>query len=1510
MASNIIGVVPVTSGGTGRSSLPYMQVLLGNDSNPITSTSLFTWDNSLNILSISDSIINTSSLFTNSLYVSNITVYNSINANTIINNNILANNIQGALYGDGANISNFSGSNIIGIVSVINGGTGCNNIPYGQLILGNNSNPILTTSNLLWDPIIQKLYVNGNINANNINLTQNIYATNIQGKLYGDGSSLSNIIVSNIAGPGILNVANGGTGYSSLTQNQILVGNGNNILLTPNFNWNNTTNTLSVNGAIYTCNIYTTSTINCLNINITCNLVANKSTHNLIYANTVQGGFYGDGQYLSNISANNIVGVLSVKNGGTGCNILPIGQLLIGNNQDPVLTTSKISWDNINNKLTVNGNIITSNINVSNNLIANSIYGMFYGDGMNISNIIASNIVGPGILSVANGGTGYSSIPSSQLLIGNDNNTLLTTSKLSWDNINSTLNINGNINSYTINNSNIIYSSNITIYNTLTVNNSFHSNIIANNIQGKFIGDGTNISNLNGNNIRGIVNVSNGGSGCNIFENGQILIGNNTNPIITTSNLIWNNNANILSINGDINVNNINIVNNISTKTIQGKFIGDGANISNIGANNIVGVINVVNGGIGTSSVQPMRILYGTDTDPIGNSDNFIWDYTRNSLYVNGYIYTNSINSSTSIYSINIYNISSIVGNNASFTYLYGSNVQGKFYGDGSSISNLVASNIVGVLNVVNGGTGCNIIPYGQIVIGNNSNTVITTSNFTWDNNNNKLNINGDIYTSNIYSSQNIYANTLKGAFYGNGTNISNIIGSNIIGNGIVSVNYGGTGNNILPVNQILIGNNTDPVYTTSNFTWDINSNILNIKGNITTNYINTNIINGVNLNISNSINATNATINNINANNIQGSFYGDGSGLSNIKLNNIIGVFQVFNGGTGCNLLPYNQILIGNDANPVITTSNLMINNNNLLINGNINANNIYVSSNIYSSCVKGKFYGDGANISNIYASNIIGSGIISVANGGTGLSTIPITQIIVGNNNNPLISSPNFTWDNTLNILNVNGTINTKTVNAYNTLVSSNITCLNTFTANNAIFNSSLYANKIQGSFIGDGIGLSNILTSNIIGIVSVQNGGTGCNNFTRGQILIGNGINPINTTSNFTWDDYNNILTVNDNIITNNLTVNQNIYGKFIQGGFYGDGTNISNIVASNIIGSSFMNVANGGTGLTTIPSTRILIGNDDNPITTSPNLIWSANTLYLNGSLYTNNIYTNTSIYSTNAYILNTLTVNRGIFPVSLYSSIIQGKFYGDGTNISNIIGSNIIGVVNVINGGTGCNILPQDQLLIGNNTNPLITTSDLTWSNNTLKINGNIITSNITVTNTLSLNYLESCNINMSGWNNNNNIYNGIKYKNKPFYISLYLSTNYNNIQTIFPIPFTVNYNNIGGMTYSSPNIEPAYWNYNYFNAPVNGLYSINYSACCINNNFYMWINKTNDFINNYNNRFSIQNSLTAYGCSTSVIINSLANEKWYFIVYNGGNLLINNNFYNTKASISLLQETI
>ena len=1506
MASNIIGIISVINGGTGRSSLPATEILLGNDANPLTSTPLLNWNNSANILTVANSTIVSTSLSSTTLYANNMTILDTITVNKSINSTITAISIQGKFYGDGTNISNFVGSNIFGVVPVINGGTGCNSIPYGHLMIGNDNNTIITTSNLAWDNTSNILNVNGNINTNNIYLTQNLYANNIQGKFYGDGKNISNIIASNIIGPGILSVENGGTGYSSINNTEILVGNGSSTLLTsPNFTWDNTINTLVANGTVYTNSIDAKNAMYCTNLNISGDLIVNNNISTYIFANEVQGKFIGDGTNVSNLISSNLVGVVNVVNGGTGCNSITYGQLLIGNNSDPITTTSNLYWDEGNHKLNINGDIYAANAYLTQNLYANNIQGKFYGDGTNISNIIASNITGNGVLSVQNGGTGYSSLPTNQILIGNNTNSLFTTPNLTWDDSTTSLNVAGTIYTNDINASSAVITNNLRIVNDLIVNKSSQNILYSTTVQGKFIGDGTNVSNFIGSNLIGVVSVINGGTGCNSLPYGQLVIGNN-DTIITTSNLMWNNITNTLDINGTINTNNIYNYNNIYSKTIQGKFIGDGANISNIGADNLSGIVNVINGGTGVSSITSTRILYGNDTSQITGSDNFTWNNSSLLLVVNGTIYTTNLNSSIAIFSPTINITDSLIANNGTFASMYSSTIQGKFIGDGNNISNLNCSNLIGILSVSQGGTGCNIIPSGQLIIGNNNDPIITTPNLIW--NNNRLNINGDINATNLNLIENLYANNIQGKFYGDGTNISNIIASNISGNSIISVSNGGTGNSSIAINQILIGNNTNPIYTTPNLTWNISLNTLNTNGIIYTNVFRANNSIFTTSLYSDYLTATNASITNIYTNSIQGSFIGDGSGLSNIILNNVYGTLQVNNGGTGCNIIPSGELLIGNNSNAIITTPNLYWNNNKLNINGDINANNLYSTSNIYANYIQGKFYGDGANISNLNANYITGNNIISVSNGGTGYSSIPINRILIGNNSSALINTDNFTWNDSLNTLSVNGVIYTNNMNIKTSLFGNSIYISNSLIANKATFNSSLYANEIQGAFSGDGSAVSNIIASNIIGIISVPQGGTGCNYFIKGQLLIGNNNNPILTSSNLIWEQ-NNKLNVNGDINANNLYIGNNIYGNIIQGKFYGDGTNISNIVASNITGSSLIPIANGGTGLTTIPSTRILIGNDTSPIATSDNLIWSGNSLYLNGFLYTNILNSSSTIFSTNVNVINILTANKGTFNTSIYSSIIQGKFYGDGTNISNISGNNIVGPLSVNAGGTGCNILPSGQLLIGNNDNPIITTSNLLWNNNTLNVNGNIIASNISIYNTLTINNLQTSNLNTIGWDSTNKVYNGIKYNNKPFYISLYLSNNINSISTTYAIPFSVNYETNGGMNSSSSNIQPDYWNTDHFIIHVNGLYSINYSVSCSNSNCFIWLNKSSDFSNNYNNRFGIQNSFGQYGCSTSIVINALKNDSYYFIVYNGINLLVNNDYFgNTKASVNLIQQ--
>ena len=63
-------------------------------------------------------------------------------------------------------------------------------------------------------------------------------------------------------------------------------------------------------------------------------------------------GFKGSGTELSNLNASNIsAGTLAVNRGGTGSSTLALGQLLIGNDTDPITQSANLIWDITNNNL-------------------------------------------------------------------------------------------------------------------------------------------------------------------------------------------------------------------------------------------------------------------------------------------------------------------------------------------------------------------------------------------------------------------------------------------------------------------------------------------------------------------------------------------------------------------------------------------------------------------------------------------------------------------------------------------------------------------------------------------------------------------------------------------------------------------------------------------------------------------------------------------------------------------------------------------------------------------------------------------------------------------------------------------------------------------------------------------------------------------------------------------------------------------------------------------------------
>jgi len=272
-----LGILQVNYGGIGTSTLINNQILIGNGILAPFQTSNLIWNN--------------------------------------ISNTLLATNFIGS----GTGITSINASNITsGILTVSQGGIGTNTLINNQILIGNGTLAPFQTTNLSW---------------NNTNNT--LSATNF----IGSGTGITSLNASNIS-LGTLIVSRGGIGTTTLTTNQILIGNGSNALLqSANLTWNNTSNTLSATN------------------------------------------FIGNGTGLISLNASNIsLGTLTVSRGGTGTTTLNNNQILIGNGTNALLQSINLVWNN--NYLGVGKTNPSTTIDVSGNILTNSQY---LASGNNIS---------------------------------------------------------------------------------------------------------------------------------------------------------------------------------------------------------------------------------------------------------------------------------------------------------------------------------------------------------------------------------------------------------------------------------------------------------------------------------------------------------------------------------------------------------------------------------------------------------------------------------------------------------------------------------------------------------------------------------------------------------------------------------------------------------------------------------------------------------------------------------------------------------------------------------------------------------------------------------------------------------------------------------------------------------------------------------------------------------------------------------------------------------------------
>ena len=300
-------------------------------------------------------------------------------------------------------------------------------------------------------------------------------------------------------------------------------------------------------------------------------------------------------------------------------------------------------------------------------------------------------------------------------------------------------------------------------------------------------GDGANITNLNFGNIStGVLPVSKGGIGTNTLTANLILIGDGTNAITQSANLIWvNNRLGIkttpttyeLDVNGTINATNLR---------------GDGANITNLNATYIsAGVLPVSKGGIGTNTLTANLILLGDGTSPIKQSPNLVWDIGNSRLGICSSVPTATLD----------------VGGDIRATNLFG---------DGANITNLNNTYITGVLPVSKGGIGTNTLIANYILIGDGTSPIKQSPNIVWDSGNSRLGIRSSVPTATLDVGGDIRATSI----IGDGANITNLNANNI-STGVLPVSRGGTGITDITSGDLLIGASNNNLYTQPDIIWD-----------------------------------------------------------------------------------------------------------------------------------------------------------------------------------------------------------------------------------------------------------------------------------------------------------------------------------------------------------------------------------------------------------------------------------------------------------------------------------------------------------------------------------------------------------------------------------------------------------------------------------------------------------------------------------------------------------------